>query len=183
MVVIAVCFAAAAAAAAAAGAGVPAGRGGEIPGMSVVPDANNIRYTCPLARYVYAVLVRYFFSYFTTHRISPSVPHLRFIRKCRQDELAGSGGSGYASEHANYLCASPFDSSTYTLPCVAPRDDWDQWLAIQVQVCHYCMVAADDEPNPRLRRGSLQLGAWREHCHGVPREQDDAIPSHGHRGL
>lgn len=37
-------------------------------------------------------------------------------------------GTGYASEHDNYLCATPFGSQTYgdnyRLPCVAPRDDW-----------------------------------------------------------
>ena len=44
---------------------------------------------------------------------------------CTSSPLAGTG---YTSQHDNYLCETPFGGETfgadYKLPCVAPRDDW-----------------------------------------------------------
>ena len=42
------------------------------------------------------------------------------------DPLAGTG---YPSEHGNYLCERRFGRGAYPLPCRAPREEWDDYFA------------------------------------------------------
>lgn len=84
-------------------------------------------------------------------------------------------------------CCGPLDggrdtptnvlSSLEYTPSLALMLTWFQTYAVIMNT----FKAANHEPALRLRRGTLQLAAWREHSFWLPAQQDDAHSGNSNR--